>query len=117
MSKPIIYGIKNCNTMQKAINALQANKTDFEFHDYKKQGVSAEKLSQWIDVDGLAAVINKKGMTWKKLSDDEKKSAESKEGAIAILQKYTSAIKRPILEIGNKSVIGFDENNVAYKAR
>lgn len=101
--------------MQKAFDALQANAIDFEFHDYKKDGVSVEKLAEWIDQFGVDSVINKKGMTWKKLSDEERKSAETKSGAIAILQQFTSAIKRPILEIERQYVLGFDEKNAAYK--
>lgn len=103
--------------MQKAFNALDANKTEYEFHDYKKEGVSAEKLAEWIDQFGIDSVINKKGMTWKKLSDEERKSAETKSGAIAILQQYTSAIKRPILEIDQRIVVGFDESDKVYQSK
>jgi Spx/MgsR family transcriptional regulator len=68
-----IYGIKNCNTMKKAFSWLEAHKIAFLFHDYKKEGISTEKLKTWSQQVGWEALINFKGTTWRQLSDDEKK--------------------------------------------
>ncbi len=108
----IVYGIPNCNTVKKAMTWLTENGFKPEFHDFKKKGVSAEKLNAWCDTFGWENVLNKKGTTWKKLSADEQQGVNSKESAIQVLMTYTSAIKRPIIEVnGNAVLISFNEEN------
>lgn len=83
-----------------------------EFHDFKKKGVTPEKLNEWCEVFGWEKVLNKQGTTWKKLSEEERETVVSKEAAIAVLLKNTSAIKRPVLEVNGKAVlIGFSESD------
>lgn len=104
-----IYGIKNCNSVKKAINFLEQNKINFEFHDYKKLGIDEKTLQFFIKKFGLEKVLNKNGTTFKKLSEDEQKATKNEQKAIELMQKNTSLIKRPII-IGNSlSLIGFDE--------
>jgi len=108
----IVYGIPNCNTVKKAMTWLTENGFKPEFHDFKKKGISAEKLNTWCDTFGWENVLNKKGTTWKKLSDGEQREVNSKESAIKILMIHTSAIKRPIIEVEGKPVlISFNEEN------
>lgn len=110
----IVYGIPNCNTVKKSIDWLKENKIDFEFHDYKKKGITAEKLNQWCDKFGWEIVLNRKGLTWKKLSKEEQSKINNKELAIAYLIENTSAIKRPIIEKeGNAVLLGFDGDSYA----
>ena len=109
-----LYGIPNCNTVKKAQDWLKSNQIDFEFHDFKKKGVTAEKLTEWFNVFGWEKVINKNGLTFKKLNKDEQSSINSAEKAIFYLINNTSAIKRPIIEQNESPItIGFDEE--AYK--
>ncbi|MBM5782976.1 MAG: hypothetical protein FJ368_06115 [Pelagibacterales bacterium] len=68
-----LYGIKNCNTVKKAVDWLNENKIKFQFHDYKKQGVDVKKLEYFIEENGLENLINKKGTTWKQLTSDQQK--------------------------------------------
>lgn len=106
-----IYGIKNCNTMKKAFSWLEAHKIAFSFHDYKKEGISSEKLKTWSQQVGWEALINFKGTTWRQLSDDEKKRIHDAESAISLMQQKTSIIKRPLIEKGKEIILlGFDEN-------
>jgi Spx/MgsR family transcriptional regulator len=108
----IVYGIPNCNTVKKGRAWLSENGFTPEFHDFKKKGVTAEKLGEWCTVFGWEKVLNKKGTTWKNLSAEEKESVTDKESAILILLKHTSAIKRPIVEVNGKAVlISFDESD------
>jgi Spx/MgsR family transcriptional regulator len=100
-----IYGIKNCSTMKKAFILLDELKIEYTFHDYKKLGIDAETLKQWIDVLGLDTVVNRKGTTWRALSESEKEAASTVEGAIQLIVSTTSIIKRPILSNGNGSLI------------
>lgn len=105
-----IYGIKNCNSMKKAFDALQAKGINYEFHDYKKQGIDADTLAIWLKEIGADKVLNKKGTTWRKLTADEQTYATSNEhNLIETLMAQPSLIKRPVLQTPNGFVIGFDE--------
>ncbi len=110
----IVYGIKNCNTVKKGLDWLKANELEFEFHDYKARGISKEKLESWSAQIGWEKLINKKGMTFRKLTDEEKKQTETKEGALAMLMQKTSMIRRPLIERDGKVLaLGFDEAEYA----
>jgi len=105
-----LYGIPNCNTVKKAQDWLKANHIDFEFHDFKKKGVTAEKLTEWFNQFGWEKVINKNGLTFKKLSKEEQADINSADKAIAYLMQNTSAIKRPVVEQNGQAIlIGFNE--------
>ena len=106
----IVYGIPNCNTVKKAMTWLKENGFEPEFHDFKKKGVSREKLSAWCDAFGWEKVLNKQGTTWKKLDKEVQGTVVDKETAIAVLLNNTSAIKRPVIEVDGKAMlIGFSE--------
>jgi Spx/MgsR family transcriptional regulator len=104
-----LYGIPNCNTVKKAQDWLKQNKVDFEFHDFKKNGVTAEKLNAWFNIFGWEKVINKNGLTFKKLSKEQQQAVNAADQALSYLLQNTSAIKRPIVEVDGKAVlIGFN---------
>ncbi|MEX1058574.1 MAG: ArsC/Spx/MgsR family protein, partial [Natronospirillum sp.] len=71
-----VYGIKSCDTMKKAINWLTEQGIPFELHDYKKVGVEAERLKSWLVTAGPDKVINRRGTTWRALSDADKAACE-----------------------------------------
>jgi len=107
----IVYGIPNCNTVKKGRTWLNENGFMPEFYDFKKNGITAEKLREWCDIFGWEKVLNRKGTTWRSLSAEEQLSVTDQESAIQVLLKYTSAIKRPIVEVNGKPVlISFDES-------
>jgi arsenate reductase len=113
-----LYGIPNCNTVKKAQDWLKANQIDFEFHDFKKKGVTPEKLKEWFETFGWEKVINKNGLTFKKLTKEEQAKISSPDEAIAYLIQNTSAIKRPIVEQDNKAILlGFDEQHYKDKMK
>lgn len=103
-----IYGIKNCDTVKKALKWLDDKGVQYEFHDFKKSGVSSEKLSEWSAQVGYEALVNKKGTTWKKLSQEEQETINSEERAFRLLQDKTSIIKRPVIESEGKIALGFN---------
>lgn len=106
-----VYGIPNCNTVKKALDWIKANEIAYEFHNFKKEGVSAEKLTEWFTIFGWEKVINKNGLTFKKLSKEEQTEINSAAKAIAYLIQNTSAIKRPIVEKDGKAILlGFNED-------
>ena len=104
-----VYGIPNCDTVQKAIKWFKANNVDFEFHDFKKEGISAKKLKEWDKKAGYGKFLNKKSATWKDVDDAVKGSIVSADEALPLLQEKTSIIKRPVIEDGKFLFFGFDE--------
>ena len=104
----IVYGIPNCNTVKKALDWLKANDIEFEFHDYKKKGVSKAKLETWAAELGWEALLNKKGTTWRMLSQEGQAGITTKESAFELMIEKPSVIKRPLIE-SKPLLIGFDE--------
>src|SRR6478736_5655076 len=106
----ILYGIKNCNTVKSAIDWLNKNKIAFEFHDYKKLGITPAKLSTWSKQVGWESLVNKRGTTWRQLDEAVQKKVINEKAAIALMLEKTSVIKRPLIEEDNKVLLlGFDE--------
>jgi arsenate reductase len=105
--KPKIYGIRNCDTMKKAFAWLEAHRIDYEFHDYKKTGVPPGKLREWSKRVGWEKLANTRGPTWRKIPEEERTQLNEAR-ALALLEKNTSAIKRPVLEAGPALLVGFD---------
>ncbi|MBI3704667.1 MAG: ArsC family reductase [Rhizobiales bacterium] len=102
-----IYGIKNCDTMKKARAWLDKQDVDYDFHDYKTKGIEREKLEGWAKKAGWETLINRAGLTFKKLPDKDKEAVTEKK-AIALMLKQPSMIKRPVLELaGGRLLVGF----------
>lgn len=109
-----IYGIPNCNTVKKTLDWLKDHQIEFEFHNFKKLGISAAQLNLWSQQVGWEALINKRGTTWKKLDSEIQESIISKESAFKLMQEKTSVIKRPVIETESGAILlGFDENQLS----
>lgn len=105
----IIYGIPNCDTVKKVVTWFKDKKIPYEFHDYKKSGISVAKLKSWSGQVGWETILNKKGTTWRELDIKTQASITTEKAAIKLLSENTSAIKRPVIELGEKVIIvGFD---------
>lgn len=104
-----VYGIKNCDTVKKALNWLDDHKIPYEFHDFKKLGVSKEKLEEWSAQIGWEPLLNKRGTTWKKLETEVQNKIQDKSNAFRLMQEKTSIIKRPVIEGAKSLILGFDE--------
>lgn len=105
-----LYGIPNCDTVKKSRNWLDAQGLEYTFHDYKKEGADPAKLEAWIAAKGLDTVLNKRGTTYRKLSDAEKADAADSHKAVALLVQHPSMIKRPVVEHGSTVLVGFKED-------
>jgi Spx/MgsR family transcriptional regulator len=108
MSTIHVFGIPNCDITKKAINWLKEQKVDFEFHDYKKEGINNKKISDWSKQVGWETLLNKRGTTWKKIDTGIQQTITDQKAAIALMQKETSLIKRPVIEVAGKILTGFD---------
>lgn len=105
-----LYGISNCDTIRKARKWLTQQKVDYVFHDFRKDGLNEKQLSQWVKKVGWEILLNKRGMTWRKLDDKTKNNVDEK-SAIKIMLKNPAIIKRPVLETGKILEVGFDEDH------
>ncbi|WP_068086875.1 Spx/MgsR family RNA polymerase-binding regulatory protein [Polycladidibacter stylochi] len=108
-----VFGISNCDSVRKTRKFLEAAGADFEFHDYKKEGVPVEMLTAAIDTLGLDIVLNKRGTTYRKLSDEEKQQAATVEGALALMVGSASLIKRPLVVTDTRMIAGHDTDALA----
>ncbi len=107
-----LYGIKNCDTVKKARKWLDDNGIAYEFHDFKKDGLTSEKLSQWEQAIGWETLVNKRGTTWRKLPDDVRETINA-QSAHQIMLENTSIIKRPVVERGDEVSVGFNADQWA----
>jgi arsenate reductase (glutaredoxin) len=101
-----LYGIKNCDTMKKARAWLDAKGVPYAFHDYKVDGIDRAKLEGWAGNVGWETLLNRAGTTFRKLPDADKAGLDERK-AIALMLDQPSMIKRPVLDLGGRIVVGF----------
>jgi arsenate reductase len=107
MAKSVtIYGIKNCDTMKKARAWLDAHKVTYAFHDYKAAGIERATLERWAGQAGWEVLLNRAGTTFRALPDAKKEGLNEKK-AIVLMLEQPSMIKRPVLSVGTKLLVGF----------
>lgn len=105
-----LYGIKNCDTIKKAQKWLTDHKIPYVFYDYKKTPPTLPLLDTFTQYINWQTLLNTRGTTWRKLSEDEKNSVIDCQSAITLMLKYPSIIKRPVLvNDENDYIIGFNE--------
>ena len=102
----IIYGIKNCDTMKKARAWLDKRGVEYAFHDYKIAGIERAQLEDWAKKVGWEALLNRAGTTFRKLPDGDKEGLNERK-ALALMLAQPSMIKRPVLDLGGKLLVGF----------
>jgi Spx/MgsR family transcriptional regulator len=84
------------------------------FHNYKKEGITATLLKDWMSQQDFTLIVNTKSATYKKLSTADQAKCSKASTAITILQENTSLIKRPIVTKKGKIIaIGFDPETYA----
>lgn len=101
-----IYGIKNCDTMKKARAWLDGHGVAYDFHDYKIEGIAKDQLKRWSDELGWEALLNRAGTTFRKLLDGDKEALNERK-ALTLMLAQPSMIKRPVLDLGSKLLVGF----------
>lgn len=106
----VLYGIKACDTMKKARTWLDEHQVDYAFHDYKSVGIDRANLEKWCNEHGWQTVLNRAGTTFRKLDDAQKDDLDQAK-AIELMLAQPSMIKRPVLDLGNKTLVGFKPDN------
>jgi Spx/MgsR family transcriptional regulator len=101
-----VYGIKNCDSVKKALKFFKEHDIDYELHDFKKENVSCDDVNRWLKDIELSKLFNARGTTYRtlklkelNLNDDDK---------IAWLCKENMLIKRPVIEHNSITTVGFD---------
>ena len=105
-----LYGIPNCSTVKKARSWLESHGVPYEFHDFKKQGIDAATLENWLTQIPWEKLVNRAGMTWRNLDEASKAAVADDATAIRLMMDKSSVIKRPVLvRDGRVFCLGFDE--------
>jgi arsenate reductase len=107
-----MFGIPNCDTIKRAKDWLDAHGVPFAFHDYKKSGVDAGALRAWVDELGWEVLLNKAGTTFRALPDADKRGIDAAK-AVALMHANPSMIKRPVLDLGDRRIVGFKPESYA----
>ena len=101
-----IYGIKACDTMKKARSWLDGHGVAYDFHDYKIAGIARERLARWVGEIGWEVLLNRAGTTFRRLPEADKAPLDAQK-AIALMLAQPSMIKRPVLDLGGRLLVGF----------
>ncbi|WP_449370077.1 arsenate reductase [Thiomonas sp.] len=104
-----VYGLSQCDSVKRARQWLQSQGLDYSFVDFKKTPPSAAQISAWAEAVGWEALLNKRGTTWRKLDAATQASVIDAPSAVVVLAQHPSAIKRPVVEVGDRVLAGFDE--------
>lgn len=104
-----VYGIPNCDTVKKARTWLAEHQQEFVFHDFKKQGLSRDIVAGWLQHLSRDVLVNRKGTTWRALSDERKASIVDDDAAIALMLENPSVIKRPVMDNNGAFSVGFSD--------
>ncbi|HVW49139.1 MAG TPA: arsenate reductase [Trinickia sp.] len=116
VKRTVVYGIPNCDTVKKARTWLQAHGVAFEFHDFKKAGLTASIVNGWLADVPLEVLLNRRGTTWRALPDDAKAAAETQQGAVALMVEKPSIVKRPVVVVdGRVTSVGFSPDEYAAR--
>jgi arsenate reductase len=108
-----MYGIKNCDTIKKARTWLEAHGITYDFHDYKTAGIDEARLRGWVKELGWDKLLNRAGTTFRKLPDADREGLDA-DKAVALMLAQPSMIKRPVLDMGERRLLGFKPD--AYAA-
>jgi arsenate reductase len=108
--KKTLYGIPNCDTVKKARTWLADQGHAFDFHDFKKQGLARETVAAWLEQLDWEVLVNRKGTTWRKLSDERRTAVHDKASALELMLENPSVVKRPVLDDGGKLAVGFSDD-------
>lgn len=109
----ILYGIPNCDTVRKARKFLDARQAHYQFQDFRKEPITLETISIWLEHHPITTIVNKRSTGWKQLSETQQ-TALMNEEQLTLLIETPTLIKRPVLQTANQVLFGF--NAEAYES-
>jgi arsenate reductase (glutaredoxin) len=101
-----LFGIPNCDSVRKARRWLDERGIAYVFHDFRKDGLDAQRLSAWIGQAGWEPLLNRKGTTWRQLPAEQREEIDARRAQTLMLAQ-PALIKRPVLESGQHLEVGF----------
>lgn len=104
----IIYGIKNCDSVKKAIRFCKQNELAYQFHDFREQGITENILKAWLTSVEWTTLLNKRSTTFKQLSEQDKENL-TEASALQLMLKYPTLIKRPVVQTETQLIVGFQQ--------
>ncbi|MEQ8355442.1 MAG: arsenate reductase [Kiloniellaceae bacterium] len=102
----VVYGLKSCDSCRKAVKLLQAGGQSYRFHDLRDDGLPEGRLAQWLERLGWERLLNRRSTTWRELRETEKSNLDAP-GAARLLAENPTLIKRPVVEAGERLLVGF----------
>lgn len=112
MTTTTLYGIPNCDTVKKARKWLEAHNLDYQFHDFRKDGIDEAMIRGWLKTQSWEILLNKRGTTWRQLPDAIKDSVDET-SAVRLMVEHPTLIKRPVTVAGKKTSVGFKDQDYA----
>lgn len=107
-----VYGLKNCDITKKTRDWLEDHQLSYDFHDYKLENISKEKLEEWTASTDWKVLLNKRSTTWRELTPEEQEKVIDKASAIKLMLEKNSIIKRPVIEYKGNLLVGYDESKL-----
>ncbi|HEY9163627.1 MAG TPA: ArsC family reductase [Magnetovibrio sp.] len=104
-----VYGIKNCDTVKKALKWLDAEHIAYDFHDLRVDGLAEDAVQRWVEALGWESVLNRRSTTWRELSDSDKEMV-GETTAVALLIRFPVLVKRPVFDGNGLIINGFSES-------
>jgi Spx/MgsR family transcriptional regulator len=112
----VLYGIPNCDTVKKARAWLDSHAVPYRFHDFRQAGVPTEPLSRWVREPGWELLLNRRGTTWRRLDGSLRDGVLDAASATALMSAQPSVIRRPVVDWGTQTTVGFDADDWAARA-
>lgn len=103
-----LYGIKNCDSVKRTRQFLDAEGVDYTFHDFRRDGIDAARLQHWLEEIGAERLVNRQSATWRTLDDATRRQVDQV-NPIPVLLSQPTLIKRPVLVDDGRVHVGFDE--------
>lgn len=112
----ILYGIRNCDTVKKARRWLDERGVAYRFHDFRTDGLEADRLDSWIRAVGWETLLNRRGTTWRQLPEADRECIDAERAAALMLEQPT-LIRRPVVEHGKQVLVGFNAGALTERFR
>jgi arsenate reductase len=105
----VVYGIDTCDHVRRARAWLRARDIGFRFHDYRADGLDHALLDRWMSRLPWDALLNRRGTSWRLLDRARRAGVVDQSSATELMLEQPLLVKRPVLEVGDRIVVGFSE--------
>jgi arsenate reductase len=104
-----LYGIESCDQVRRARQWLRARGVSVHWHDFRRDGLDSARLASWTSRLPWDALLNRRGLTWRQLPSDERAAVVDATSATELMLRQPTLIKRPVLELDERILVGFSE--------